>query len=217
MSSDNNALLLRHMIGLGPAVSVSAATRLYCVVGMSHREGLFLTGCMHSGSSLFLSGMDGGGLSGGGLDCAVSNFPAGHPNETAFEESASRTGSPRYSSGAGCTSAPAQRVPGEPRHCGNAPGGNHDLGQHGAAGPAHIDAQSRHEAVDFLGYLEKSDCAQKPNQYISSDSLLAGCRNRGLHLTFLQSKDRSTEHKRHQCGQGQQTNDFLFFRMISSC
>ena len=56
----------------------------------------------------------------------------------------------------------------------NCPGGegdtlecHHRLAQHRAAGVPHIDADTCHEAVDFLRNLEKADCAEKPDQHIS--------------------------------------------------
>ena len=45
-------------------------------------------------------------------------------------------------------------------------GRDEGFAQHIAAGMAHRDAQARHKAVDLLGYLEKGDGAEKPDEQV---------------------------------------------------
>lgn len=60
----------------------------------------------------------------------------------------------------------------------------------------YVDTNATHKAVDFLGYFEEGNRAQKPDQYISGD-LLPACRADGrLYFTFFDSKRGDCQNQR---------------------
>ena len=88
---------------------------------------------------------------------------------------------------------------------------HHRFTQHGAAGVPHIDADTCHEAVNFLRNLEKADCAEKPDQHISGYGLAAGAADRCFNIAFFQSKRRYRQGERKQKNGAQQRNDSMIF------
>ena len=88
---------------------------------------------------------------------------------------------------------------------------HHRFTQHGAAGVPHIDADTCHEAVNFLRNLEKADCAEKPDQHISGYGLAAGAADRCFNIAFFQSKRRYCQGERKQKNGAQQRNDSMIF------
>lgn len=74
---------------------------------------------------------------------------------------------------------------------------NHYVTKHGTASVSYINADTCHEAVDFLRDFEKANCAEEPDEYISRHSLTAGTADCGFNIAFLQSKRRyrQGEHK----------------------
>ena len=211
ISGDNHTIPLRCAVRPGLAVCTGNAA------GMGFCGRLRFICCMNSGPGLFLDSADGRGLGCGGFDCTVGDMPASHTHQAALEKAGQPGGTGlsggTASSGTGSTRSGLVSAACYHRHGSH---GNHGLGQHGTAGAAYIDPQGRHETVYLLGDFQESNSAQEPDQHISCDGFLAGRRNSGLYLTFFQGKRRSTEHERHQCRQGQQTDNFLLFRVNSS-
>lgn len=81
---------------------------------------------------------------------------------------------------------------------------DHSLGQHGAAGVAYIDPQNCHEAVDLLGDLQKSHCAQEPAQNIAGDRGSAQCSHLSLSFGFCNGESWDTQRRNNQRGQDEQ-------------
>ena len=139
----------------------------------------------------------------------IGDFPADNAGQTTLQK-AGRSGC-GFATGASFVSKAADRFP-------NCPGGegdtlecHHRLTQHRAAGMPHIDADTCHEAVDFLRNLEKADCAEKPDQHISGHGLAAGAADRCFNIAFFQSKRRYRQGERKQKNGAQQRNDFMIF------
>lgn len=83
LPGDDDTVWLCFVVSLSPAVGMGNSSGLDCIAGMS---------CICGNSGLFMGSVDGGGLCGGGLDRAVSDFPAGHSNQPTLEETAGRSG-----------------------------------------------------------------------------------------------------------------------------
>ena len=87
----------------------------------------------------------------------IGDFPTDNAGQTTLQK-AGRSGC-GFATGASFVGKAADRFP-------NCPGGegdtlecHHRLTQHRTAGVPHIDADTCHEAVNFLRNLEKADCA----------------------------------------------------------
>ena len=186
------------------------AARLLCLMNNTCRLPLGIYSTLRG---LMRSGRDGRGCFLRCLCCGsygvIGDFPTDNASQTTLQK-AGRTGC-GFATGASFVGKAADRFPG-------CPGGerdtfecHHRLTQHGTAGMPHIDADTCHEAVDFLRNLEKADCAEKPDQHISGHGLAAGAADRCFNIAFFQSKRRYRQGERKQKNGAQQRNDFMIF------
>ena len=134
------------------------------------------------------------------LDSIIRRVARRHPCKAALEVSADALHAGVAGRGA-ARRAPSNAADCVTRHtrdhCDPARG-NKGFGHQRPARMPDVYAEARHEAVDFLRHLQKRHCTQKPDENISHDGFLTGCRDLSRDLAFRYGKGRDSKKRSKQ-------------------